>query len=1188
MVTLHYGKENIDKEKYIYDTMNTPALVIVPSAYLAVAEKQALSYAEKKAIVGIEFLTLPRLVNKILEDTDKNTQIKIDKHASHILLYKLLTQENITLEAYHGVKDMHAFISLLNDFISELKACNTSPNDIDDLIKKGDLPEHFIKKLRDVSTIYSRYEQSYKEIYSDPIDLMQSAINEIKASGSFVCTEMDTISDSFDARNERSKSNVSKSFEANHAIDTFRDCELWVYEHDSYTAKEISLLLHLSLISKSVNVVVTSPNTNEIIQNTPGFETIQANISTAWESISSDIYETGNRTIENFASIGNENNIEVRKKAIGDYFYNSTLSEDNISIVECANIYNEAETVAAYVSNLIYEKNYRFKDIALVCNDTQSMIPVLNQVFEEYGLNLNIPQSINISSSPISLLIMSFLNILTDGYSTRELMIGLKTNLSTLNSECSDKLENHAIQFNIDGDMWRSPNALEDLRKQAIAPYERLENASLNISTNREFIELFYNFLFNDFNLPIKVQSVLRNNYIKSTAEITSNKIPINSSNNDGRDEIFVINSITSIMENIASYIGDEVYDKNTIRDLFKVGLEGISFPQIPTTIDSINVGSLNSIKTSRIKAIILVGANEGVLPSTKPNSNFFNPMEREYFTVGNNKLCNPGDTAELQEKHALYRVISKATEKIHISYSISDTSGKELRQSELIDSARLLFPQKVVQKDILNRGESYDQISGKINVLRNMSNKMRINADLTPMWRETYNWFLQNDTDSIIKIQDSINFTGKKPLLPTSLVQDLYVKAGRSYYSFSPSRLERHSRCPFSHYILYGLKPEENRIHEIGSREIGDLYHEVLMHFSEYLSNHNIDELPPASFLAEKTNLGEQFAEGIFSPTSSWMKITKEQCYELVDNILSETSKKYRDGLFRKGQEELYRLNRVKGICSIICWIVVLHVRKGAISTIKVEVPFGQGKEIPSIHISLEHQNTHESSTSDATGHVASRPKIIDIHIEGKIDRADYMINDSVKIIDYKTGNTKYSLQEIEKGYSLQLITYLIAAKQLCGNSAGAYYFKIKKPSKSESNDVDSSSKNKSDNFSLPNLSYDDDFLKQYRMDGIIQDENQNIESVDNNIIKKSLVIPVDEKDGEYKASTKNSVVNNLHEIEETVMSHIERISKEIVEGRVDIIPKRIGEEYPCKFCQFIGICKFDKDNYQCNYERL
>ena len=153
-----------------------------------------------------------------------------------------------------------------------------------------------------------------------------------------------------------------------------------------------------------------------------------------------------------------------------------------------------------------------------------------------------------------------------------------------------------------------------------------------------------------------------------------------------------------------------------------------------------------------------------------------------------------------------------------------------------------------------------------------------------------------------------------------------------------------------------------------------------------------------------------------ITDPDSPWMKITREQCQQLIDGFIEEAAVEYRDGVLVQGEEELYRQQRMKKVSGEAAWALIEHVRSGQIKNIFFESEFGKavGKQFPPIEVKLGDQT---------------------VFIEGKIDRVDVLqdIKDSnsryIKIIDYKSGKEKFDADEAKSGWTLQLMLYLRAA---------------------------------------------------------------------------------------------------------------------------------------------------------------
>ena len=287
-----------------------------------------------------------------------------------------------------------------------------------------------------------------------------------------------------------------------------------------------------------------------------------------------------------------------------------------------------------------------------------------------------------------------------------------------------------------------------------------------------------------------------------------------------------------------------------------------------------------------------------------------------------------------------------------------------------------------------------------------------------------------------------------------------------------SPSRIETFSRCPFSHFVTYGLRPEERRVFEASSREIGDVYHRCLMKLTQELTVKGKD---------------------VTDPQSPWMTVTKEECSDLVRREIDAIAGEYREGLFNAGAVENYRRERLIEVCSQVCYAVVEQVRKGRIKTILPEVLFGRRGVLPPVETDVDGRK---------------------VYIEGIIDRVDYLEDGRVKIVDYKTGNENFDINEARTGYRLQLMIYLQAACQKGARPAGVFYFLIKDHQINMTEmDIDSQT-------------VEDKIRKNFRMNGIMVDDEEVIEEIAGRFTGSSDVVQIrNTKDG-IKSAGKETLV--------------------------------------------------------------
>lgn len=89
----------------------------------------------------------------------------------------------------------------------------------------------------------------------------------------------------------------------------------------------------------------------------------------------------------------------------------------------------------------------------------------------------------------------------------------------------------------------------------------------------------------------------------------------------------------------------------------------------------------------------------------------------------------------------------------------------------------------------------------------------------------------------------------------------------------------------------------------EAGAREIGDMYHECLMRFSEEMSKED-----KIAALETADGSGKN-REGV----KKWYRVTREQTDAMIEAIIKEITLAYREGIFAYGGEEEYRRSRMK-----------------------------------------------------------------------------------------------------------------------------------------------------------------------------------------------------------------------------------------------------------------------------------
>ena len=127
---------------------------------------------------------------------------------------------------------------------------------------------------------------------------------------------------------------------------------------------------------------------------------------------------------------------------------------EGITVTEAANYYNEAESAASYILHLVRDKKYRYRDIAVICNDREGLGAALERAFDEYSIPCFMDNKRSISGSGVAVYISALVSACVYGLRTKDIFRALKTGLSVLDQDETEQLENYAICYKIDRNRW--------------------------------------------------------------------------------------------------------------------------------------------------------------------------------------------------------------------------------------------------------------------------------------------------------------------------------------------------------------------------------------------------------------------------------------------------------------------------------------------------------------------------------------------------------------------------------------------------------------------------------------------------------------------------------------------------------------------------------------------------------------
>lgn len=1092
--------------------------LLVPEQFTLQAERDLIEKQELKGIMRAEVLSFTRLAHRVFSEVGGLTRVQINELGKNMILRKIADESSKELSIYKSIAKQDGFIEKLGELICEMKQNDVTPIEL--TMEYNEIEEDTIlkRKLNDIILLYERFNNYLKDRYVDNED------------------------------------NVNLLIENIDRVEFLEDAEIWIDGFQTFTPQIFRVIEKLAEKVKNITITFTMElNSNEkdkdlfhINQKTYlKIKSIAQKLRLEEEVINLDI------TQREILPKGKE--IEHIEKELYSYPYKQFKDEiANLEVFAGSNLYSELENVAAQIIHLVRNRGYRWNDIALVSGDLDSYSMILKRVFEEYNIPYFMDEKRSIMNNPMVELTLSSIQILGKGYQYEDVFRFLKTGFSDLTKDEVEELENYVLQYGIKGKAYFEPftkgfekknNKNENeadkskkidevekakynnLRERFIAPFIRFEKKIYRKKKVGDITKALFEFI-KDLNVEEKL-----NKWIEELRE-HKNFEYVN-------ENTQIWNKIMEILDQLTEILAEESTNLKEYGRVLEAGFLACEVGVIPSTIDQVLVGSIERSKSQDIKALFVVGVNDGILPFSKENSGILLDHERESLEKKGLSIGTTLETSLLEEQFMIYSALSKPTEYLWISYAVADQEGKAMRQSILIDRFKKLFKNLNIKSDVVNTlDRQLHLITTPISTFKYMTENIRQNVDDKPMediWWDVYSWYSNEfEWEERRKLmvkglfhQNQITYIGEKN------ARSLYDNPIKS----SVSRLEKFANCPFSHFVTYGLRPKERKEYQLSNPDIGRLFHDSMEMFTKELVNEQV----------------------------TWKDLTREQSDYLVEKVINEMVPEFEHGIMLSTHRYKYLVTRLKRISKRAMWTLTEHVKKGEFVPMGHEIIFGINGDIPPIIIELENGEK--------------------IYLEGRIDRVD-ILNDEegnyVKIIDYKSGSKDFSLSDVYYGFQIQLMVYLDAvlssqSKKHNGEAhpGGIFYFKIDDPMvKTTEKAVEEVEK---------------EINKKLKMRGLVLKDVNIIKKIDEEIGRSSSIIPAGlNKDGEISKSSSALPEEDFKALLKHVRGLIKEIGEEMLKGNAKIEPFKKGGDTSCKYCEYISICQFDNSFHDNQYKNI
>lgn len=713
-------------------------------------------------------------------------------------------------------------------------------------------------------------------------------------------------------------------------------------------------------------------------------------------------------------------------------------------------IYDEVSFVNNLISKNIYE-GLSYDDILIVC-DKDTYIPY-------FDLLLNHPFN---NSKKTGVLTSRFIKILCDilsgCFSSDNFINLLKLGLFNISDKKIDSLDNYVYSWNLeDKNFYEEFTYNPTGNKKNFSSFDIKKLDSLN-KIKDDVISPIRTLLENVINESDRTQ-ILRYFYMYLDCEGIMEKL-FEKDSEGALKLVNVFNDMNNYLDSNASF-----------SEIIEV-LKNISFESDKTEVyqDTITISNLEDFVLEGKKIVYFLGATNEFLPKEFKPSHLISTYDIDKDNLNELILDNKNKWDYLFSHLILFKNVYVTTPKL----------GNDLKLKE----ASVML-NKVIKKDI-EIAKIYDRKSMiKDYAIKLSNNKINKVCD-----------------DYFCKINE-VNHHNLNLRIPSNTALKLYSKT----LNVSPSSIETYAKCPFYHFILYGLKLKVKEKYLFDSREVGTFVHYLL----ENVIKNDIDNI-------KEENTYEIIKKYSLSYLKDNGKIMDNKTKYLIEELSKSTSN--------------------------VINMIVSEQEKSRFKPTFFELKIDDNSTVTPLSVKLLNGT---------------------LNINGIVDRVDTYQDDEnfyYRIIDYKTGEKKFRLDEVLMGLNLQMLIYLLAIKNSHSftdkkmiPSALLYYPALLKESKS-SRGLTLEEKEKS--------VYD-----RLKMNGIINSSSDVLD-----LFGEDLKCYTDSFVRDKLSFEKVFSMDDINNVFEYMINTIKTIGNNILDGKISVSPVEDG----CKYCKFSSICKFDK----------
>lgn len=736
-------------------------ILMVPELISHDTERRLCAAAGDTASRYAEVLSFTRLLRRVSETEQLAVPECLDNGGRLIAMASATRMLASKLKSYASVETRPEFLSGLVDVVDEFKRCCITPEDLKAASEQtsGTLAQ----KLGELSLILEGYDSVCAQGSQDPRDQMNWLLEQLE-----IC-----------------------DFAENHTfyIDGFPDL----------TRQHMAILAHLIAHSPMVTV---SLNTDRVKSSRAAFEKAG---QTAADILR--IAEQAGVPVEIVPVTERRDGLEdLRDKLFQGQITPEPALRQRVKLIRSDSIFDECLTAAERVRELV-RGGCRYRDIGVVLAN-EGYRGILSLVFRRCGIPVYLSGTDDILEKTAVATVLTALDAAMEGLEQKSVLRYLKSVLSPLTPEECDVLENYAVLWGIRGEKWNKewtfhPDGLggewdddsrerlamlNEARARGIEPLVHLRRGLREGKNLAEQVDALYAFLE-----EIKLAEGL---------EALAVRAEERGDNRAAQEYNQLWEIMLSAMEQLKGVLGELSWDPEAFSRLFRLLLSQYDVGTIPPVLDAVTAGPVSAMRCQQVKHLMILGAEEGCLPSYAGSAGVLTDQERTELRKLGVPLTGGAMEGVAAEFAEIYGCFCGATETVYVSCPTGQSAFVYRRLCSLLD---------------IKDGENAEPGPGP-----GLADPWEAGAYLA-QWDEKETARALGVASGYEQAKDKASFALGN-VTPAN-TRGLYGNK----LTLSASQIDQQAECRLAYFMKYGLRAKERKEAAIDPAEFGTFVHAVL-----------------------------------------------------------------------------------------------------------------------------------------------------------------------------------------------------------------------------------------------------------------------------------------------------------------------------------------------------------------------